>query len=370
MSADDKKKRYGIYIHIPFCRSKCGYCAFTSVTDFTAQKPYVNALKKEMRSSAARGAAADTVYIGGGTPSCLYDGAISDIIACVRDCFDVRSDAEITVECNPESATENFVSECADCGVNRISMGLQSSCDDVLRAVGRIHSFSDYLSAVKRLKTRFDNISSDIILGLPRQTPDDISESVSVISEYCDHISVYALSVEDGTPIHESGYIPNDDFIADLYALACERLRGAGFDRYEVSNFARNGRQSEHNNKYWNCEPYLGFGVAAHGYDGEYTRYKHTENIAEYISSPHAESYGLTDKDRFNEYVMLRLRTESGLSCDDFMRRFGYSLYDVRAKEIAQLSDKGYILEGDGRVRIAPEYMFVMNGIIENLMLD
>lgn len=360
----------GIYVHIPFCKSKCGYCAFISVTDFSLQKPYVAALVDEIYNSAERGASADSVYIGGGTPSCLYGGALKEIFTALRDCFDINGNAEITVECNPESATEAFAQECRECGVNRISMGLQSSCDDVLRAVGRIHSFDEYVFAVKLLKRYFDNVSSDIILGLPRQTSDDVSRSVDVISEYCDHISVYALSVEQGTPLCNSGYLPDDDRVADLYDYACARLRVNGFERYEVSNFARNGKQSRHNNKYWNCLPYIGFGVAAHGYDGEYLRYKHADDVRRYIASPHAEYYELTDKDRFNEYVMLRLRTENGLSLDEFAARFGYSFKDMRGEDLSKLIADGYVLDENGLVRIAPRYMFVMNGIIEKLMLD
>ena len=218
---------HSLYLHLPFCESRCGYCNLFSVAGCggAQRDAYLDALEQEIdfAASACSGNRLNTVYIGGGTPSCLYGGALKEIFTALRDCFDINGNAEITVECNPESATEAFAQECRECGVNRISMGLQSSCDDVLRAVGRIHSFDEYVFAVKLLKRYFDNVSSDIILGLPRQTSDDVSRSVDVISEYCDHISVYALSVEQGTPLCNSGYLPDDDRVADLYDYACAR---------------------------------------------------------------------------------------------------------------------------------------------------
>lgn len=363
-------KTYGAYIHIPFCKSKCDYCAFVSTPDMSLQSAYISALIDEIENSAERSASVDTVYIGGGTPSCLRGGALSDILDAVYKTFTVDADAEITVEVNPESCTESFAEECAACGVNRVSMGLQSSDDKILRSIGRLHDREGFLRAVKLLGKKFDNISTDIILGLPEQTSADIENAVKIASDYCAHVSVYALSVESGTKLCEIGYVADDDKIADFYDMAYRLLGDRRYMRYEVSNFALAGRQSRHNSKYWECLPYLGFGVAAHGYDGEYTRYYHSDDIKSYIADRKIEINCLSDKDRFNEYVMLRLRTENGIDLSAFRRRFGFDIFEKKGREIDKLRRGGYLTVDDTRIRIAARYMFVMNGIIESLMLD
>ncbi|MDE5562089.1 MAG: radical SAM family heme chaperone HemW [Clostridiales bacterium] len=366
----DTEKSYGVYVHIPFCKAKCKYCAFVSTPDFSLQKTYVDALIKEINDSPFKDGYVDTVYIGGGTPSCLFRGGLADIMSAVRNNFRVSDSAEITVECNPESVSTDFIAECKDCGVNRISIGLQSSCDNVLRAIGRVHTYADYIKAVDLLSRSFDNISSDIILGLPEQTSDDVINSITTVARYCSHVSVYALTVEDGTPLYNEGYSPSDDGVADLYDLAYDKLSELCFARYEVSNFALNGRESKHNKKYWECMPYIGFGVAAHGYDGARTRFLHGDDITKYIASPTAESYALTDKDLYNEYVMLRMRTEKGIVTDDFRKRFGYDFNGRNAEALSILKSEKLLICTDGAIRISPDKMFVMNSIIEQLMLD
>lgn len=365
-----KAKPLGIYVHIPFCKSKCKYCAFISVADKAYERAYIDALIGEIAGSSAVGRTADSVYIGGGTPSCLRRGAISEILSAVDRTFELTDDCEITVEANPESCTEDFAKECKDVGVNRISMGLQSSDDKVLRAIGRIHSFSDYIRAAEMLRKYFDNLSSDIILGLPDQSKDDVITAVDTIARYCEHASVYALNVEEGTPLYACGYAPDDDHTADLYDLARARLAQCGFERYEVSNFAVAGRESRHNRKYWNCDEYLGFGAAAHGYDGEYMRYYHSDSIRDYIERCETVSITLTDKDRYNEYIMLRLRTESGIDEKAFSVRFGYDLAQMAGERLRNLLADGSLVRANGHISIAPDKMFVMNGIIEELMLD
>lgn len=367
---DPSPKTHGVYIHIPFCKAKCKYCAFVSTPDFSLQKIYVEVLKNEMTGSPLSNVAVDSVYIGGGTPSCLYRGGLYSIMCALGSKFSVLSDAEITVECNPESVNDQFIAECKDMGVNRISMGLQSSCDRVLRKIGRIHTYGDYIKAVELLAQSFDNISTDIILGLPCQMSDDVINSIDTSSAYCSHVSVYALTVEQGTPLYASGYAPSDDYIADLYDLAYNKLCDSGFSRYEVSNFAKDGRQSRHNLKYWSCLPYIGFGVASHGYDGRGTRYMHGESIEEYIRCYEPKSYALTEKDLYNEYVMLRLRTEAGINRSDFVARFGYDIYTRNAYVIDRSVSEGLIVCTGDSVRISPDKMFVMNSIIESLMLD
>lgn len=357
----------GIYVHIPFCKAKCKYCAFVSTADFSLRERYVDALCAEIRS-AANASKVDTIYIGGGTPSCLYRGGLTRIFDALRASFSVDPRAEISVECNPESVDEAFVSECSDCGVNRVSMGLQSANDGVLRAIGRVHGVDDYRRAAELLSRRFDNISSDIILGLPEQSLSDITASVDTVLRYCSHVSVYALTVENGTPLYDSGYSPDDDFVARQYDEAAEKLRRHGLERYEVSNFARRGKQCEHNKKYWSCLPYFGFGVAAHGYDGDRTRYAHSDSLADYLKYSDPEKIALSDKDLYNEYVMLRFRTQEGIDERVFFDRFGFGFAERNKKKLSEYADRGYIVHERGRVAISPRYMFVMNGIIEEFM--
>ncbi len=364
------KSPLGIYIHIPFCKRKCDYCAFVSTSDLSLQKAYVDTLIREIGQSELRGAVADTVYIGGGTPSCLFRGGLDAVFCAVRNVFDIAHDAEITVECNPESANAEFIDECLANGVNRVSMGLQSSCDSVLKSVGRIHDFSTFVTAAEKLSRSFDNFSSDIMLGLPGQTDSDIDACMEVFDKYCTHASVYALTVEENTPLYDSGYSTDDDRIAQLYDRARSALEKKGFKRYEVSNFARDGKYGKHNKKYWNCEPYVGFGVASHGYDGDLRRFRHTDDICDYILHPNLQTVELTQKDRYNEYIMLRLRTSDGISLSDFRKRFGYEFEANGSDKLEYLLRAGYVIKDGGHIRISSDYMFVMNGIIEDLMLD
>ena len=197
-----------------------------------------------------------------------------------------------------------------------------------------------------------------------------MDRSISVASDHCRHISVFALSVEDGSPLFSEGYRTADDDIADMYDRALPLLERYGFERYEVSNFAKKGRQSRHNNKYWNCEPYFGFGAAAHGYDGEYIRYSHSDDIRSYISDPSVRKTVLSEKDLYNEYVMLRLRTSKGIDIVDFRKRFGYCFRDRNSAILTRLAQENSIVMTETGISISPDRMFVMNGIIEELMTD
>lgn len=359
----------GIYVHIPFCKSKCNYCSFVSTTDFSFQQKYVDVLIGEIESCKTLGKTVDSIYIGGGTPSCLFRGGLKKIFDTIIKSFIVSNDAEITVECNPESVCAEFTDECVSCGVTRISMGLQSSCDSVLQSIGRVHNRNMFIEAARMLYGKF-NLSSDIILGLPGQKIDDIYNSINIIADYCDHISVYALSVEQNTRLFKDGYTVDDDCLADMYDYACDLLSERNFSRYEISNFAKIGKQCKHNIKYWTYQPYLGFGVAAHGFDGISTRYSHTDDVAKYLLSPMSEKHKLSAIDVYNEYIMLALRTEKGIDLDDFFSKFGFSFIEKNLKALSRLADNGCVIMSNKSIRIAPEYMFVMNGIITEFMLD
>lgn len=361
-------KKYGVYVHIPFCKSKCKYCSFVSTPDLSLRRAYVAALIGEIERCELSGVAVDTIYVGGGTPSCLEHGELSRIFSIIYNTFYICPSAEITVECNPESVSAEFVTELVALGVNRVGIGMQSASNDVLAAAGRAHTHEQYLYALELLCNDIENISTDIILGLPKQTIEDVDRAIDCASRL-KHISVYALSVEQGTQLFESGYSADEDLIADFYDFAVKKLSNSGFVRYEVSNFAKLGYESRHNNKYWNSDPYIGFGVASHGYDGNYTRYAHGDDIFGYIKNHNAGKIILTDKDRYNEYVMLRLRTERGIVCSDFENRFGYSFAERNSAALEKLVAEKSVIYANGCIKIAPDRMFVMNSIIEQLML-
>lgn len=349
---------------MPFCVRRCKYCAFVSCTDMSRQKAYVGALAKEIAARSERGAF-DTVYVGGGTPSTLYRGGLTEILSAVRAHYALR-DPEITVECNPDSATPGFFAECADNGVNRISIGLQTADDEQLRAVGRPHDYRQFLTAYERARAITDNVSVDVMLGLPGDTAETLDGTLDrVLRLEPAHVSLYALKVEDNTPLAQEGFTVDEDLQADRYARAYERLIGAGFRRYEVSNFCRPGRESRHNCKYWRMNRYLGFGAAAHSFTGA-ERLANTDNIAAYIVGAPSTVTPVTDADFREEYIMLALRTAEGIDLRDYRKRFGVDLLAEKSAEIQKLAS--FLLVTPARLRLRPDAFYVMNAVIARLL--
>lgn len=352
----------GIYVHIPFCKSRCAYCSFVSGTDFSGQKIYVAALLREIERRA--GFDADTVYIGGGTPSTLYRGAISAILQALRAHDRIAADAEITIEANPDSASDEFFSECRDAGVNRISLGLQTTSDALLGAIGRIHTFAQFMQAFERAKQAGMRISVDLMLGLPGQTERDALDSLETVLRLDPgHISLYALSVEENTPLYARGYVPDTDRQAAMYDACRQRLAAAEYARYEVSNFARAGQESRHNLKYWTMQPYLGLGAAAHSFDGR-TRCANTENVAAYVNGAARTEICESDDELREEYIMLALRTAYGLDLQAYKARFRRDLLAEKKAEIERLTASGLLDVSAGRLRLNDDAFYIMNSII------
>lgn len=364
------EKNSGIYIHIPYCKSRCDYCSFVSSSDCGNMKLYVDALLREMRQRGNKKTFADTVYVGGGTPSMLHRGALTRILKEVRDAFTVSSDAEITVECNPDSANGGFFVECAAAGVNRISVGLQSSDDNLLRSVNRAHTFSQFKRAINTAKAcGINNISADLMLGLPAQRMEQVERSIDeVLSMDIKHVSVYGLTVEENTPLYERGYVPDEDLCAEMYGLCVKRLKEGGLNRYEVSNFAKTGYHSHHNMKYWTGAPYTGLGVAAHSYDGT-MRLENTSNIAKYVTgSTLHQQIPLSRKDRMEERIMLSLRTSSGLDLAAFKKEFNTDLQLSRSEQIRRLLDLNLIEIDADVMRLCENAYYLMNEVIVSLI--
>ena len=358
----------GLYIHIPFCRRKCKYCDFISFPDLKNEDLYFVALISEMRRYAElmRGRVFDTVFIGGGTPTVLKPGRVAALLNEARRCFDIANGAEITCEANPESASEAKLAELYNAGVNRLSLGLQSANDVELNAIGRLHTVSDFISAVDTARSvGFTNINADVMHGLPRQNR---SSYLNTLKLLCDlelqHISSYSLILEEGTPLYDEAagggiLLPDEDEVADMEDAGFDFLKNNGFIRYEVSNFAKPGFECRHNLYYWDNGEYLGAGLNSHSalrINGEWTRFNNTSVMAEYIGElgegklPVRNTMKIEKSEEMFESVMLGLRKCLGVSRKAFEQRFGV---DPVVNYAAAVS----ALELDGMIEVDDEYM-------------
>ena len=324
----------GIYVHIPFCASKCSYCDFYSLTGCDYLMPeYQAALLKHIEESTESllNYEVDTIYFGGGTPSFYGAKRICEVFEQFKLIGNVRRDAEVTIEVNPDSVTPETLKMLRKSGINRLSIGMQASDNNLLKLIGRRHNFQQVVRAVNEGRNAgFDNISLDLIYGLPTQTKNDWAETLSkAIELHPEHISCYGLKLEEGTPMYEdykgSPVLPDDDEQADMYCYAAEQLDRYGYRQYEISNFAAKGFESRHNLKYWNLEDYIGFGPGAHSCTGN-LRYSYIRDIKGYIAGINRgvsiiEEYEeLTPFERAVEYIMLAMRTINGMSGHDYTR--------------------------------------------------
>ena len=326
---------------------------------------YVKALLDEiaLRSQEFKDYTADTLYIGGGTPTVLEGGDLTRIVKRIKDCFDIDL-SEFTIECNPESF-ERRAEELKVIGVNRLSFGVQSLNDLTLKKIGRLHDRETALNVLDSAKQVTDNISADIMFNLPNETVDDVARTLNDLKDKVKHISAYALTVEDGTSLKKSGYVTDDDLERSMYDKTCGILRECGFSRYEVSNFARKGYECKHNLKYWHRDEYLGLGAAAHSfYNG--VRYAETNCIKDYIEGAPRTLTELSESDAENEFIMLSLRLDEGLSQERFKELFNREFKDGREDAIKRLNK--CLDVSSERVRIADEYVYVGNTITAELL--
>lgn len=358
----------GIYIHIPFCKRKCPYCDFYSLAESEDIKAdYVSALIKHIRSFKDKALTADTVYFGGGTPTALDASQLADILSAVKDSFTLTQDCEITTEANPCTVDFDYLKKLYDSGFNRISFGVQSAQENELSSLGRLHTFGQAENAVISAQSAgFDNISCDLMIGIPGQTQDSLCDSIDKLSALgITHISAYMLKIEKGTAfdcdaIRQS--VANDDEAADLYLKAVEKLSSNGFEQYEISNFCRRSRISKHNYKYWILSDYLGFGPCAHSYF-EGKRFFFERDISGYIKNPDSVLRIEDDNpDKLCEYTMLSLRLSSGISRDEFIMLGGNpDRFDKVSKMLVCASLAEYT---DSGVRLTPQGFLLSNSII------
>lgn len=321
------KNNIGIYVHVPFCAAKCAYCDFYSLTG----KPelwdaYVTRMIADLQQQAVscQNWPVDTIYFGGGTPSILGGERLAAILHTIDHCYTVQPDAEITVEANPDSMTDDFLTTIRAAGVNRLSMGIQSADDDMLRAIGRIHTFEQAKDAFFRARQAgFDNLSVDLMYALPGQTVPQLAQSIDALLElHPEHLSCYGLTLEPHTSLgRQNPILPDEDTQADMYLLLCQKMAQAGFEHYEISNFAKSTYRSRHNSRYWNQSPYLGFGPGAHG-DWNSIRYEYPRDLSAWLTGQLEPIQEDTDIDRAAEYVMLSLRTSDGFDSGHYERTF------------------------------------------------
>ena len=366
----------GIYIHVPFCRHKCSYCDFTSFPDkIDYAEAYMACVYKEMkmRGEELKDYEFDTVYFGGGTPSYIPPKLILGAMNRLRECFKIKKDAEITLELNPGTIGESKVKTYLQAGINRFSIGLQTAIDAQLSDLGRIHNARDYVFATKLLEGQ--NFSTDIMLGLKGQTKEDVQKTVELASACgSKHISMYALTVEDGTPIYTdylNGELPDADEVAELYEYGYQLLKEKGFERYEISNFAQKGYESKHNLNYWKRGEYIGFGVSASSFmRGK--RFTNTFDLDEYMKCvisgfyPAVTSEEVDENDAKFEFLMLALRTSRGVSLKEYKEKFGASLGEDFPNAFKKTA-KYLELNGD-LLKIKDEYLYVQNSILMPFM--
>lgn len=348
-------KSVGIYIHFPFCASKCNYCNFNSYSDKNdLQKSYLQALLKEISLYKDSKLIVDSVFIGGGTPSFMFDGCISTLMSELRKSFAIDSDAEVTIECNPNSVTLQKAREWKEAGINRVSIGLQTSNDNLLKLIGRVHTKKDYINAVGIIRDAgINNINTDCLIGLPRQKLNDVKHTLSLVTKLnCTHISVYSLIVEKETKISamlEKGELklPKEEKSLSMYEFACKYLRENGYIKYEVSNFAKRGFECIHNLHTWQMCEYLGFGAGAHGYYNN-IRYSNYRDIESYINASSNKSFveqkeKLTLTQKFEETIMLGLRTKFGIDLDEIKKNFKIDLLKTKQNTINNLMTNGFL---------------------------
>ena len=362
----------GIYVHVPFCKSKCTYCDFASYPrEIGKAELYFACLYKEIkaRAESLKDYVFDTVYFGGGTPSFIDEKYIVGALRQIKNYYTLSKNAEITIEINPGTLSPEKVNAYKKAGFNRFSIGLQSADDAMLRKLNRIHTKDDFLYATQLLKG--ENFSVDVMIGLENQTQKDVKETIDLaVLAGASHISAYALKAEEGTPMfgkYLNGDLPSEDETAELYDFAKAYLEEKGFLRYEVSNFAKVGYESKHNLNYWNRGEYIGFGVSASSFIKE-RRFTNTEKIDEYtaciLRGKVAEIFSedIVGDEREFEYIMLNLRKDEGFYFKDFESRFNCSFTEKYADRIKMV--KKYIDIDDQKIAIKPEYIYVQNTII------
>lgn len=374
-------KEIGIYIHIPFCIKKCEYCDFVSYCNKEKYVPqYINALKKEIKNNINKEYKITTIYIGGGTPSSIEENYIADIIETIKlnmndENLKEFKNVEVTIEVNPGTVTEKKLETYKEIGINRLSIGLQETHDELLKSIGRIHTYEEFLKTYNLArKIGFNNINVDLMIALPNQTIQDIKENLEkIIKLNPEHISVYSLILEEGTPFYNKYNenkirLPDEELERNMYWYVKNTLENNGYIHYEISNFSKKGFESKHNMNCWNQEEYLGFGVAAHSYNNR-IRYSNTNSIEEYIKGSnkiiHEEQ---TLEDMQKEYMLLGLRKIEGINIQKFKNKFAQNPIFIFKEQLNKLVDEELIIVDGNEIKLTNKGLDLANIVWEEFV--
>lgn len=374
-------KEIGIYIHIPFCIKKCEYCDFVSYCNkekYVLQ--YINALKKEIKNNINKEYKITTIYIGGGTPSSIEENYIADIIETIKlnmndENLKEFKNVEVTIEVNPGTVTEKKLETYKEIGINRLSIGLQETHDELLKSIGRIHTYEEFLKTYNMArKIGFNNINVDLMIALPNQTIQDIKENLEkIIKLNPEHISVYSLILEEGTPFYNKYNenkikLPGEELERNMYWYVKNTLENNGYIHYEISNFSKKGFESKHNMNCWNQEEYFGFGVAAHSYNNK-TRYSNTNSIEEYIKGSNKiihEKQTLEDMQK--EYMLLGLRKIEGINIQKFKNKFAQNPIFIFKEQLSKLVDEELIVIDGNEIKLTNKGLDLANIVWEEFV--
>jgi oxygen-independent coproporphyrinogen-3 oxidase len=371
----------GIYIHVPFCKTRCAYCDFYSTTLEELKPRYIEALCQEMtmRHNYLHNETINTLYFGGGTPSQLSETDFRKIFACIEKVYGLEACQEITLEANPDDLTEDYVEMLTTLPFNRISMGIQTFNEPTLKLIGRRHTAAQAIEAVHRCQQKgFTNISIDLIYGLPSETPERWRQDLqTAFSLDVQHISCYHLTYEEGTRLwqmlqkHEIAEVDEDTSV-ELFRILCDEMRKAGYEHYEISNFAQPGYRSRHNSAYWHEVPYLGCGPGAHSFNGE-SREWNVSSLQKYIEDLEQnrrdfEQETLDIDTKYNEFIMTRLRTCEGFSLNDLQHRFGKVYHDYCLLLAKPYLNRGLLVQKEDTLRLSREGIFISDEIISDMM--
>jgi len=371
----------GVYVHVPFCRRKCFYCGFYSVASLVLKKAYLEAITREMvlRRGYLEEVPAETLYLGGGTPSCLELPELEVLVNALEGEYSFARDAERTIEMNPEDLTREKLLGLRALGFNRVSVGVQSFSDERLKQVNRGHTGGEAVRGIERAAgVGFENISMDLIIGLPGQTEAEVRAEVEQACRLpVQHVSVYMLSVDPGTVFayrQRRGELPlvEDDRVAAYFQLTCEILKEHGFTRYEISNFARNGKYSRHNTAYWRQQPYIGLGPSAHSYDLD-SRQWNVSQLRVYVEHLRQgklayEWETLDERDLYNEYVMTNLRTMWGVEETVLWQRYG-ACFRQAYPFWQRYLERGELVRAGSRIRVSEAGWLISDAIFSDLFV-
>ncbi|RIJ48653.1 radical SAM family heme chaperone HemW [Maribellus luteus] len=372
----------GIYIHIPFCRQKCYYCDFYKTVNTTLKPKFLLSLKAEakVRKNYLRNEAVETIYFGGGTPSVLEARELADILKHLNGLFEVQENAEITFEANPDDLTPAYLEAIKQAGINRLSVGIQALQNRHLQKMNRRHDASQAIEAIQNAaKIGFNNISVDLIYGLPGLTETEWEDSLNQVFDLpVQHLSAYHLTYHEGTAFYtwlKKGTLRelSETESVNQFEILIDKAALAGFEQYEISNFARNELYSQHNTSYWQGKKYLGLGPSAHSFDQQSRRWN-TSHVESYIKAidnglAFSEEEILSEKDRYNEYILTRIRTKWGVSLTAINELFGEEMKSYFLTQLAKYADAGLVNQENDRITLPRKGLFVSDEIMTDLMI-